>query len=203
MLLFSACTFEKKLDSSYYCQKLKLNCIKENRNIFFITSKGNFEVELFGGDNPVTVSNFIENIKKNIYRNKKFYKLIQYPHVKIIHAGINPENNFYDDKNKIYDTLNPSIPLEIKFKKDIEPRYHYQIKDPSESDELVHLFESGYVAMVKKGEKNSSSTEFFFITDKFPELNGRYSVFGKIINGFEVLNKIEKKDFIYQVKIIN
>ena len=34
--------------------------------IVFKTSKGDFEVELFGKDNPVTVSNFLENIKNNI-----------------------------------------------------------------------------------------------------------------------------------------
>ena len=67
------------IDSNYYCQKLELNCIKNNEIAYFKTSKGNFEVKLFGEDNPVTVSNFIENIDNNIYKNKKFYKIINYP----------------------------------------------------------------------------------------------------------------------------
>ena len=53
--------------------------------------------------------------------------------------------------------------------------------------------------MVKKGENNSSSTEFFFVTNEIPELDGRYAVFGQIIEGLEVLNRIQKDDLIYKV----
>ena len=54
--------------------------------------------------------------------------------------------------------------------------------------------------MVKSG-KNNSSTEFFFVTNKIPALDGRYSIFGKVIKGFDVLEKIKKEDFIKEVKI--
>ena len=57
--------------------------------------------------------------------------------------------------------------------------------------------------MVKKGKNNSSSTEFFFVTNKVPELDGRYSVFGKIVEGIEVLEEINKEDFLEEVNISN
>ena len=57
--------------------------------------------------------------------------------------------------------------------------------------------------MVKIGERDSSATEFFFVTNKFPELDGRYSLFGKVVNGVEVLDKIEKRDLIYEIIISN
>ena len=57
--------------------------------------------------------------------------------------------------------------------------------------------------MVRSGKNNSSSTEFFFVTDKFPELDGRYSIFGKVTEGIEVLEKINKDDFIYEITISN
>jgi len=57
--------------------------------------------------------------------------------------------------------------------------------------------------MVKSGKSNSSSTEFFFVTNKIPELDGRYSIFGKIIKGLDVLEKIKKEDFIREVQISN
>ena len=44
---------------------------------------------------------------------------------------------------------------------------------------------------------------FFFVTNKIPELDGRYSIFGKIIKGLDVLEKINKEDFIKEVKISN
>ena len=56
--------------------------------------------------------------------------------------------------------------------------------------------------MVKIGNK-SSSTEFFFVTNKIPELDGRYSIFGKTIKGLEVLKSINNEDFIEEVEISN
>jgi len=199
----SACSFKSQIDSNYYCQKLELNCIKNNEIAYFKTSKGNFEVKLFGKDNPVTVSNFIENINNNIYKNKKFYKIINYPQIKFIHGGINPENEFYIEQNQTLNKTSASIPLEIKFKEEIKPRYNYQIKNPNETINLINTFESGSIAMVKSGKKKSSSTEFFFVTSKIPELDGRYSIFGKIIKGLDVLEKINKEDFIKTVQINN
>ena len=203
LFLITACSFKNEIDSNYYCQKLKFTCTQENKIAYFKTSKGNFEVELFGGDNPVTVSNFIENINNNIYSNQKFYKVINFPQIRFIHGGVNPENKFYIERNQTLNKTSPSIPLEIKFKEEINPRYKYQIKNLFEAEELVNIFESGSIAMVKKGKNNSSSTEFFFVTNKISELDGRYSIFGRIIKGYDVLKKIKKGDTIMEVQISN
>ncbi len=201
--MVSACNLNNEIDSNYYCQKLKLSCIKNNKVVSFETSKGNFKVELFGKDNPVTVSNFLENINKNIYVNQKFYKIVNFSQISFIHAGVNPKNKFYIEGNQTLNKRVHSIPLEIKFKEEIKPRYNYQIKDPYETGDLINTFEKGSIAMVKSGKNNSSSTEFFFVTNKIPELDGRYSIFGKIIKGLDVLENIKKEDYIIKVQIYN
>jgi len=198
-----ACSYKNKIDSNYYCQKLKFSCIQNNKVVYFKTTKGDFEVKLFGKDNPVTVSNFLENIENNIYVNQKFYKIINYPQISFIHGGVNPENKLYIERNQNLNKTSPSIPLEIKFKEEIKPRYNYQIKNPNEIENLVNTFESGSIAMVKKGKNYSSSTEFFFVTNKIQELDGRYSIFGRIIKGLDVLEEIKKEDYIKEVKIYN
>ena len=203
MFLVQACSYKSKIDSNYYCQKLKFSCIQSNKVVNFKTSKGDFEVKLFGKDNPVTVSNFLENIDNNIYENKKFYKIINYPQIRFIHGGVNPENKFYVERNQTLNKTSPSIPLEIKFREEIKPRYNYQIKNPNETENLVNTFESGSIAMVKSGKNNSSSTEFFFVTNKIPELDGRYSIFGRIIKGLDVLKEIKLNDYIKEVRISN
>ena len=198
-----ACSYKNKIDSNYYCQKLKFSCIDINEVVYFKTTKGNFEVKLFGKDNPVTVSNFLENIEKNIYVNQKFYKIINFPQITFIYGGINPENRLYIERNQTLNKTSQSIPLEIKFKEEIQPRYNYQIKNPNETENLINTFEKGSIAMVKSGKNKSSSTEFFFVTSKIPELDGRYSIFGKIIKGLDVLKKIKKEDYIKAVQISN
>ena len=203
MFLFQACNFKNNADSNYYCQKLKLSCTQSNKVAYFKTTKGDIEVKLFGKDNPVTVSNFIENIKNNIYVNQKFYKIINFPQISFIHGGVNPENKFYIERNETLNKTSPSIPLEIKFKEEIKPRYNYQIKNPNEIENLVNIFEAGSIAMVKSSNSRSSSTEFFFVTSKIPELDGRYSIFGKIIKGLDTLKEIKKEDYIKEVQISN
>ena len=94
MFLVQACSYKNKVDSNYYCQKLKFSCIQSNKIVNFKTTKGDFEVELFGKDNPVTVSNFLENIDNDIYVNQKFYKIINFSQIRFIHGGVKPENNF-------------------------------------------------------------------------------------------------------------
>ena len=201
--MVQSCFFKNELDSNYYCQKLKFNCTYDNKVISFETSKGNFEVKLFGKDSPVTVSNFLQNINNNIYVNQKFYKIINYPQNKLIHGGVNPDNQFYNERNQTLNKISHLIPLEIKFKEEIKPRYNYQIKNPNKTEELINNFEKGSIAMVKSGKYNSSSTEFFFVTNKIPELDGRYSIFGKIIKGLDVLGKISKEDYIMEIQISN
>ena len=198
-----ACSNKNALDSNYYCQKLKLSCIQNNKVVLFKTTKGDFEVKLFGKDSPLTVSNFLENVENNIYENKKFYKIINYPNITFIHGGLNPEKNFYIQRNQILNKTSPTIPLQIKFQKEIKPRYNYQIKNPYETDNLVNTFDNGSLAMVKSSKNKSSSTEFFFVTSKIPELDGRYSIFGKIIKGLDVLKKIKKEDYIKSIQIFN
>ena len=201
--MITGCSHKIILDSNYYCEKLNLKCIKKNQRVAFSTSEGNFVVELYGETNPVTVNNFIENVKKNIYKNKKFYKVINFPQVQLIHSGIYPENIYFKKEKSNFAKFRQNIPLEIKLKKESSPKYSYQIVDPSEIENITNIFEKGSLAMVKSGVRNSSSTEFFFVTNKFPELDGRYSVFGKVVKGIEVLEKINKEDSIYEIIIVN
>ena len=160
--MFQACSYKNKVDSNYYCKKLGFSCIQSNKIVNFKTTKGDFEVELFGKDNPVTVSNFLENIDNDIYVNQKFYKILNFNQISFVHSGVNPKNKLFFERNQNLNKTSPSIPLEIKFKEEIKPRYNYQIKNPNETENLVNTFESGSIAMVKSGKNKSSSTEFFF-----------------------------------------
>ena len=85
-----------------------------NQRVVFKTSKGNFDVQLYGENKPVTVSNFIQNVKKNIYKNRRFYKIIKFPHVQLIHSGNYPEIDYYKNENQNSNKLRRNMPLEIK-----------------------------------------------------------------------------------------
>jgi len=151
---------------------------------------------LFGSSNPLTVSNFKKNISNNIYRNSKFYKLIEYSNTTIIRGGINHESEEYTLNKKTI----KNIPLEIQLTTNQEPIYNREISDPLEFKFLKNTHQKGSIAMVKISKTKSSSTEFFISTQKSAVLKGRYSVFGKVINGFEILENIESNDYILKIE---
>ena len=146
----------------------------------------------------MTVANFISKVKSNIYVNKNFYKIIIFSNNKLIHNGLNKVNDF--GQINIKDSENfDSIPLEIKLKNK-EPIYETSIINPLEIKNLRHKFEKGSLSMVKINKKRSSSTEFFFSLNNFPEFDGRYSIFGRVLDGSEILEKIDKNDVIKKIE---
>tara|TARA_Y100000589_G_scaffold135998_1_gene130141 strand:- start:1677 stop:2138 length:462 start_codon:yes stop_codon:yes gene_type:complete len=151
---------------------------------------------LFGSSNPLTVSNFKKNITEKIYENSKIYKIIEYPNTKIIIGG---EPNKYEKKS-LKNTIK-TIPLEMQLTINQEPIYNKEINDPLKFKFLKNTFQKGSISMVKISKKKSSSTEFFISTQKLNVLDGRYSNFGRVINGFKILEKLDKNDYILNIKI--
>ena len=65
--------------------------------------------------------------------------------------------------------------------------------------ELTH--DRGSLAMARSEPLDSASAQFYISLQSLPELDGRYAVFGKVINGMETLEKIEQGDFIIKAKL--
>ena len=51
---------------------------------------------------------------------------------------------------------------------------------------------AGVVSMANSGP-NSNGSQFFFTYTKQVHLDGKYTIFGQIIDGFETLEKMEKQ----------
>ena len=145
----------------------------------------------------MTVANFISKVKSNVYVNKNFYKIISYSNNKLIYNGLNELNDFGQMKIQDIEDV-ASIPLEIKLNnKDLV--YETTIVNPMELKNLRHKFEKGSISMVKINEEKSSSTEFFFSLNSLPEFDGRYSIFGRVISGSDILDNIDKNDLIKKI----
>ena len=61
---------------------------------------------------------------------------------------------------------------------------------PAEFSELSH--QDGTLSMARSSDPNSASCQFFICLGKVPHLDGKYTVFGQLVNGFEILHKIGK-----------
>ncbi len=197
LFLINSCGYKNEQNTQYFCEKLTLNCEIKQSGLIFYTSKGILEIQLFAQSHPVTVSNFISKVKSNIYTNKNFYQIIKYSNNKLIHNGFNEFDDFGKVRLDRVDYFD-SIPLEIKLK-NREPIYETPIMSPLLMKNLRHKFEKGSLSMIKVNNKRSSSTEFFFSLNNLPEFDGRYSIFGKVISGLEILDNIDENDLIEKI----
>ena len=62
----------------------------------------------------------------------------------------------------------------------------------SEFSDLPH--EKGTLSMARSSDPNSANSQFFICFDAAPFLDRNYTVFGKVIEGFEYVEKIKRGD---------
>jgi peptidylprolyl isomerase len=56
-------------------------------------------------------------------------------------------------------------------------------------------FKRGTVAMARQpGDKDSANSQFFICFADAPQLNGKYTIWGEVVSGMDVVDKIKKGD---------
>lgn len=74
----------------------------------------------------------------------------------------------------------------------------YRFEDEFAGNPLQH--ETGVISMANAG-KNTNGSQFFITHSPQPHLNGKHTVFGKVINGQDVVNAIRQGDTMTRVVI--
>ncbi len=143
------------------------------------TNKGDIILQLEFEKTPLTVANFVglaEGRKKsNIQTGKPFYNGLKFHRVSdnFMIQGGDPRGNGSGGPG-------------------------YQFRD--EITELKHDA-AGILSMANAGA-NTNGSQFFITHKQTPWLDGKHTVFGRVISGMDVVNAIRKNDFIRKVKII-
>lgn len=137
-----------------------------NPVIRITTSKGDMEFELFEDQVPNTVANIISLAEKGFYKGMSFHRIID----GFMAQGGCP--NSKDGASGMPGTGGPGYTF------DCEP-----VK------ELKHVG-AGILSMANAG-RNTNGSQFFICFVDCPWLDGKHTVFGKIIKGEEVLEKLE------------
>jgi peptidylprolyl isomerase len=181
--------------------------LKGRATIDIETTKGNITVVVDGYSAPVTAGNFVDLVQRGFYNNLLFTRA-EKDYVLQIGDPPGEEVGFIDPNTKKY----RAIPLEVMVKGDKEPTYGVTMEDAGRfREEPVLPFSSfGALAMARpEYEPNGGSSQFFFFLFE-PELtpagrnllDGRYSVFGYVTSGQEVLDQIKDADKITSAKVV-
>ncbi|MBF1990698.1 peptidylprolyl isomerase [Fischerella thermalis] len=181
--------------------------LKGRATIEMKTTKGTITLVVDGYSAPVTAGNFVDLVQRGFYDGLPFTRAEE---SYVVQTGDPPgkEVGFIDPKTKKYRT----IPLEILFEGDKEPTYGITSEQAGRYTDLPVLPFSAYgaVAMARpESDNNGGSSQFFFFLYE-PELtpagrnllDGRYTVFGYVVEGKDVLREIKAGDKIESAKVV-
>ena len=203
-LLLIGCTSSSKTYDAQVCVNSEKPCLRGTLVVQLETSRGNIEIAVIGDSAPLTGGNFVDLVSRGIYDGTIFHRVVRDPVPFVIQGG---------DPASVDNLLPPNllgtggfvdpitgrkrlIPLEMKLKGEQLPRYNNIIQRSDDLSNLELTHQRGSVAMARSQSPDSASAQFYIALKPLPELDGRYSIFGKVINGLDVIDLIRQGDII-------
>ena len=127
------------------------------------TSNGDIVLEMYPDIAPLAVENFVTHVKNGYYDGLIFHRVID----KFMIQGGDPTGTGRGGES-IWGK---------KFKDEYAPN--------------ITFARGGLLAMANAG-RDTNGSQFFITTVATPWLNGKHTIFGEVIEGFDVVKKIEK-----------
>ncbi|AFY40381.1 peptidyl-prolyl cis-trans isomerase cyclophilin type [[Leptolyngbya] sp. PCC 7376] len=164
-------------------------------------------IELNGEEAPITAGNFADLVERGVYDGLAFHRVIRDPEPFVAQGG-DPVGKDPDvpiaqlgrgGYTEPETGVRRDLPLEIKLKDSEEPVYGRASLDPTK---VVLKHEKGTIAMARSQAPNSASAQFYFTLAELAFLDGNYAVFGKVVEGIDVVDNIQMGDRIESATII-
>ena len=145
--------------------KLVSSSTTGNPKVKIVTSMGDIVVELFEDDTPNTVANFIELCEAKFYDDIRFHRIIK---------GFMIQGGCPFAKGSVSARAG-SGDAGYKFADEFVDKYKFDSK--------------GLLAMANSGP-NTNGSQFFITLGAAEWLNGKHTIFGKVIEGMDIVDKL-------------
>ena len=140
------------------------------------TTKGTIVLELFDEEAPETVQNFEKLANSEFYDGTRFHRVIS----NFMVQGGDPLSKDANDRRA--GTGGPG----------------YRIK--CETHRNTHKHVAGTLSMAHAG-KDTGGSQFFITLSPQPRLDGGFSLFGQVVAGMDVVDRIRPGDVIERVEV--
>ena len=94
------------------------------------------------------------------------------------------------------------IPLEIKLKGEDKPRYNKLVSNYDDFNRIELNHQRGALSMARDQSLDSASIQFYISLKDLPELDGRFAVFGRVVDGMSIIDSLDEGDLILNMKVI-
>jgi peptidyl-prolyl cis-trans isomerase B (cyclophilin B) len=128
---------------------------------------GDIKIHLFPNVAPEHCRNFDSLVSIGFYNATAFHRVV---------PGFMMQGGCPNSKNKPKNTWGMGDPSQRKLK--------------AEFSNLKH--KRGTISAARTNDPNSATSQFFICFKDAPWLDGKYTIFGEVIDGWEVLDKVEK-----------
>jgi cyclophilin family peptidyl-prolyl cis-trans isomerase len=136
----------------------------KQHQVRLVTTLGNIDIELYPDKAPEAVRNFLKLAKAGLYNDTVWHRVV---------AGFVIQGG---------DLSTRTVPLTpeqaAKYVQNLQPEFN----------DLKH--EKGVVSMARGEAPDSASSSFFICLAPQPSLDGKYTAFGRVVAGLDVVDKI-------------
>jgi len=143
------------------------------------TAKGTIEIETFPEDAPKTVEHIVALVKKNFYNGHRFHRTEENF---LVQVG-DPQSR--DMSREAWWGRGPGSGNPIGVAEITKKRRHGP----------------GTVAMAHVGDPKLADSQFYIIIQPRPGLDGKYTIFGRVTTGLDVVKKLERADILKKASV--
>ena len=172
----------KKILSILIFGAVFMSCSKEEKVAVISTQYGDMVLEFYEEVAPMHVESFKTLVGEGYFDNTAFHRVIP----GFVIPGGDP-NSKGDDRMRWGSGGRAGKFFGIGNEKD-----NKTWKIPAEFNDSLHI--KGTLSMARSQNPNSGSSQFFICHAPTPQLNGKYTVFGQVIKGVDVIDSIVNVD---------
>jgi dolichyl-diphosphooligosaccharide--protein glycosyltransferase len=134
-----------------------------------VTAQGTIKIEFFPGAAPRHVDNFVTLAESGFFDGLVFHRLASLGQGFVIQSG-DPQTRSATADRSTWGTGGPGYTVSQEF------------------NDISHV--QGIVSMARASDPNSAGSQFFIVVDDTPFLDNQYTVFGRVIEGMDVVDRI-------------